>query len=124
MGIWGIGLGLLCAHGLPPLYQKYGGAGQQNTRLSSGDQCQENRYGLFSWEVVDVLANPYCVWFALNAEFELLKDHILFYLVTNGGTNCLGHLYHAPAGSDTRSVSNVYGTVTKRLAELNKEHRS
>jgi len=50
--------------------------------------------------------------FVLYSEWEMIKDHVIYYVITARGTNCLEHLY---SGRD-RSVSHIFKTVTKRIS--------
>ncbi len=120
--IYGLVLGFLLTHTAPHLYFKYYLGGQPQGRhaepvrplFGCPNAC---RFCFFSWDTANIFSNPKCVYFALLSEWEMLKDHVLFYIITNGGTNCLGHLYHGK----NRDVGYIYGTVSKRLGELQKQ---
>ena len=53
--------------------------------------------------------------FVLKSEWEMLKDHLIYYIITARGTNCLGHLN---SGQD-KSVGHIFSTVKNRLTEIN-----
>ena len=49
----------------------------------------------------------------MKAEWEMIKDHIIYYIITRRGTNCLAHLYN---GKD-KSVCHIFNVVSQRISE-------
>ena len=97
--------GFLITHTVPALLQHYNG--ERVERGYFGGHCRHCFYSM------DTLQNPS---YALSSEWEMLKDNLIFYVITARGTNCLSHLY---TGKD-RSTGHIFHTVKNKLSELNK----
>ena len=79
-------------------------SGQRLERGWFGGHC---KYCLFS---KDVFRNPlYAFW----AEYEMFKEHLIYYVITARGTNCMSHLN---TDSD-RSTAHIFKTVKKSLED-------
>ena len=101
--MWGIVVGYLFAHTVPWAYQTYNEV--RNPKSKFGGDCS---HCLFSQDVFTSPQNTiYCEW-------EMVKDHVLFHLITAGRTNCLSHLYT----DKDKSVGHIFSTVRDKLGEL------
>eukprot|EP00392_Amoebophrya_sp_AT5.2_P011799 g11889.t1 len=108
--VYAVVVGWVVAHVGSYVFEKYVEGKRQTTQPWYGG-C---RYGMWSW---DVFAKP---WFAITAEYEMLKDFVLYYVITQGKTNCLSYLYTAP----DRSTGTIYKTVKHKVGELSASNRS
>eukprot|EP01084_Bolivina_argentea_P094684 170233_1 len=107
----GLLFGFLICHTLPAVRFRWNNPDSTAPPSLMGCGC---RYCIFSW---DVMSNP---WYCMKCEWEMIKDHILFFVVTGGRKNCLAYLYNAPPGSHERSAGYLAGKVSKRLQEINR----
>lgn len=107
---FGVVLGYLCAHTLPHLLEKFVDK-KKPERPIFGGGC---RFCLFSWDALSY-SSLMNTQYAFVAEWEMVKDHILYHIITRGRSNCLSHLYTGP----DRSVSHISKTVKNKLEELN-----
>ncbi|CAD7923632.1 unnamed protein product [Amoebophrya sp. A120] len=103
--VYGIVFGYLLAHTAPHLWERFVDRKPVPSHPLCGGKC---RFCFFSW---DVFTSPKL---AAGAEYEMLKDLVLFYVITQGKTNCLSYLYTAP----DRSTGTIYTTVKNKLTEL------
>jgi len=92
---------------VPSLWDTYVDKNPAHAKPMLNNGC---RFGFWSW---DVMTNPQ---FAFWCEWEMMKDHVLYWVITGGRTNCLSHLY---TGSD-RSFNHIYSTTANRLKEINR----
>ncbi|CAD7929980.1 unnamed protein product [Amoebophrya sp. A25] len=101
----GFFFGYLLAHVAPHLYEKHVLGRLIPAQPLCGGQC---RYCIFSW---DLISGPRR---AFLAEYEMVKDHLLFHIITQGRSNCLSYLYT----QNDRSTATIYATVKNKLSEL------
>lgn len=101
--LYGLVLGYIVAHIVPHLLDKMDSVKPKRPML--GGCC---RFCLFSW---DVASNPK---YALLAEWDNLKDQLLYWVITAKGTNCLSYLYT----QQDRSTGTIYKAVSSKLVEL------
>ena len=104
MLVYGLIFGYLTAHTAPALWDKY----VDKSPIAKNPFNNGCRFGFWSW---DVMTNPQ---FAFWSEWEMVKDHVLFWIVTFQKTNCLTYLY---TGSD-RSFWYIFERTKNRLIEI------